>query len=60
MKVFAICVLLGIASGIKVQGDGDIWGDIVGDVDTSSYVKEEPKAYMEKEKPKINYALIQK
>ena len=60
MKLISICVLLGVASSIKVSGDGDIWGDIVGEADVSSYVKEEPKDYIEKEKPKINYALIQK
>ena len=37
-----------------------MWGDMVDETDISSYVKEEPKAYMEVEKPKINYALIQK
>ena len=29
-------------------------------VDTSSYTKDTPKAYVEIEKPKINYALIQR
>ena len=58
MKLITICALLGVVSSIQIQGDGDIWGDIVGEADVSSYVKEEPKDYIEKEKPKINYALI--
>ena len=62
MKYIAICILFGISSGYRLSNSDsdDIWGDVVSETDYSTYIKEEPKAYMEKDKPRINYALIQK
>ena len=51
--------MLGVTQGIKINGD-NVWGDSLEGVAMDEYSKDAPKAYVEMEKPKINYALIQK
>ena len=45
---------------IRIRGDDNVWGDSLEGIATDDYSKDAPKAYVEMEKPKINYALIQK
>ena len=49
--------MLGVTQGIKINGD-NVWGDSLEGVAMDEYSKDAPKAYVEMEKPKINYALI--
>jgi len=64
-KLINISLLVGLinisdvnAIALKVNGDENPWGDMLEGVDSSDYSKDAPKAYVEVEKPKINYALI--
>ena len=64
-KLIKICLLVGLinisdVNAIRIKGDENPWGDMMEGVDTSDYTKDAPKAYVEIEKPKINYALIQR
>ena len=67
-KPFAILALVGLLSQEQVQGVqlsadirfDSIWEDAMGGADTSSYTKDTPKAYMEKEKPKVDYKAIER
>ena len=49
--------LVGVISAHKLSHDS-IWDDMIGGVDQTSYNKEAPKAYKEKEKPKVDYKAI--
>ena len=57
MKILTYFALVGIIAGHKLVHDS-IWDDMIGGVDESSYNKEAPKAYKEKEKPKVDYKAI--
>ena len=65
-KLINICLLIGLVNisdvnAIKLRGDdANPWGDMLEGTDSSDYAKDSPKAYVEVDKPKINYALIQK
>ena len=43
---------------IRTTGD-DVWGDMLEASDKSDYVKDTPKDYTEKSKPKIDYKKLE-
>ena len=51
------------ASAVQLQADiqyDSIWEDAMGGVDTSEYTQDTPKAYVEKEKPKVDTKALEK
>ena len=59
-KLIPLAVVALITTGSQAVRIDGIWDDAAGGVDTADYASDTPKAYMEKEKPKIDYKAIEK
>ena len=60
MKFIALAAAsLALSHALKIEQRG-IWDDAIGGVDQKEYNKEAPKEYKEVEKPKIDYAAIER
>ena len=57
MKHFALAALLAMASAHRLEG---IWDDSMAGINQAEYNAEAPKDYKEKDKPKIDYAAIER